>query len=273
MPAAAPSAAARMRRRPQSPMRLSRFEQYLHDVNRGGRGFRQRHAIRRGRAGGWLANPQRIGCPHRHDLSDPRLPIEHGNRLTASHGAQVFAQPRLELRDSQRFHDVSRTRSGHLGNLGPTSRSTSPREEPSCDRAVSSPRSSPLHASSGRSGASAWITSSSSTSSISAGCFGPTSCTTTAREHTSRSPRTRLRRVPSPRLAPVGLSRGPKSADSITTATNDKRPESVSRGMRTCLGVEGLPAGGPRASLGGLRWSAWPLAIPQPAEHHVMFVP
>jgi hypothetical protein len=64
-------------------MRLPGFEQYLHDVNLGRRGLRQWNAIRRGRASGRLANPERIGCLHRNNLGDARLPIEYRNRRTA----------------------------------------------------------------------------------------------------------------------------------------------------------------------------------------------
>jgi transposase InsO family protein len=63
------------------------------------------------------------------------------------------------------------------------------------------------------------------------------------------------------RLAPVGLSRGRKSADSIT-ATNGKRPESVSRGIHTCLGVKVCLRAGPTASPGRVPCSAWPIAVP-----------
>jgi hypothetical protein len=99
----------------------------------------------------------------------------------------------------------------------------------SASRPSAAPRARPgriptWNASSGRSAASVWTTSSSSTNDISDACFAPTSRITSALARTLRSARTRPRHALSNRPAPVGSWLGPKSAGFIVD-TSGKQPE------------------------------------------------
>jgi hypothetical protein len=71
-------------------VRLSFFEQELHDFHIQVQRPRQWDAIRCRHAGRGFPNPERVDGPNRHNLSDWRVAIQDRHRLSASDGAQVL---------------------------------------------------------------------------------------------------------------------------------------------------------------------------------------
>ncbi len=98
-------------------MRLAGFEQDLRDVDLGRRGLRQGDAIRRGRARGGHANPQRVGGADR-DNSATRVSRSSTAMVSPRRTARRYlADRRLQLRDPHCLHDLIVTRNGHLRKL------------------------------------------------------------------------------------------------------------------------------------------------------------
>lgn len=95
-------------------MSLTFFKEELDDIHAHGGRFRKANAIRRWRAGRWLADTERRSLGHRHKLGDGCVAVEHGDGLASAHSAQVFAEPRLESGNAYLLHDHIITRSGHF---------------------------------------------------------------------------------------------------------------------------------------------------------------
>lgn len=94
-------------------MALAFLEEDLDDIDGQPGRLRQADAIRRRRIGCGLPDAQRRATVNRYDLSDGRVPIEHGNRLAAPDRPQVLTQPRLQVSDSNLLHDPIMTRNSH----------------------------------------------------------------------------------------------------------------------------------------------------------------
>jgi hypothetical protein len=69
----------------------------------------------RGRgAGRRLAHVQSRALANRDDLSNQRIPVEHGYAFASSNGPEMLAQSGFEIGYSHLFHDYSMTRNSHL---------------------------------------------------------------------------------------------------------------------------------------------------------------
>ena len=113
-------------------MPLPLFQEEPDDIHVRLRGSRQRDAIGPRCAGRGLSDAQSRWSANWHDPRDRRLTVEHGDGLAAAHRAQVLAQARLELRDTNFFHGHIMTRSSHVGKAVGTDASRSGRRPLLC---------------------------------------------------------------------------------------------------------------------------------------------
>ena len=98
-------------------MALSFVEQQLHDIHVQSSALRDLDPVKRRCPRGRLPDPQRTRLADWNQLGDGGVAIQDGDGLTCTHGPQVLAQPRLEVRDAYLLHASIMTRSSHVDKV------------------------------------------------------------------------------------------------------------------------------------------------------------
>jgi hypothetical protein len=89
----------------QSSVALPLLEQQLDDIDSMGHRLWQRDLVRLLRTGGRLADAQSRPFAYRNDVRNGAIAIKDRNRFSILDDAKKLAQPGLELRNANLFHD------------------------------------------------------------------------------------------------------------------------------------------------------------------------
>ena len=95
-------------------MILTLFEQQANDVGLDPACFGQWNSMEGRSIGRGLTHAQHAPLWGGHDLRNRRRAVKHGNRFSVPHRAKVFAEPRLQLGDSDLSHGHIMTRTSHI---------------------------------------------------------------------------------------------------------------------------------------------------------------
>ncbi len=179
------------------PRRRTPPSQTLADVPREPSRLDRRHRLLRG-ANAHLPDPIRLRRPRPRPAAHPACQCDAASHVRMDPTATPRGLPRR--RRPRGSSSTTATRPSTRRSVGRSRPSVSRPSAPHLARPGRIPTS---NASSARSAASVWTTSSSSMSGIFVGSFGPTSRTTSGLERTSRSARMRRRNAPSNRPARI----------------------------------------------------------------------